>query len=147
MYNVLDDLPHTILYTAAPTIQPLIMTNDMAVEDQLLGTLIVAHSGTANLVITIIVTSDPCPTVQWRLDGVVITADANYIFGTPCGASEAVSPFMLTLTIGNHTLATSGEYSATVANSAGSTAASIHVTVPGKRSGADPGEGAWEPPP
>ena len=119
------------LFAAFPVIQ---RRNDTTIEDPIVGTLILTPLGTSNLIITIVVTSDPCPTVQWRLHGVEISGDSisPYLFNDPCSDSEAVSPFTFTLSIWVVTLNTSGQYTAIFTNYE-IAEARIYVTVPGKK--------------
>ena len=123
-------------FTVAPVVSPLVMTNAdiMAVEDRLEGTVIVADPNTANLTVTARVTSDPCPTVQWSLQGDTIEANSNdFSFDNPCVAESPSSPYIFTLTIANLTAETSGQFSALFAHfSASVTLPGFFVTIPGQ---------------
>ena len=103
----------------------------MAASDRIEGTVIVADSGTPNVTVVVEVASDPCPEVQWSINGTIITDNsANYFFNNPCGVNS--SPYNFTITIASLTLATSGQYSAVFSHLAGSTTLpGLYVTVPG----------------
>ena len=107
-------------------------TNPDAVADRLVGTLIVQPVDIANFAVTVMVTSDPCPTVQWSFDGSDISAGDMYQVDDPCADEAAQSPYTYTLTIANLNLTTSGEYSAVFSHLGGSTTLPrLYVTVPG----------------
>ena len=117
-------------------VQPLTATNPTAVTDRLVGNLIVAEPLTLDLVVTAMVDSDPCPTVQWSFMGIDITNGAMYTMNDPCADSAAQSPYPFTLTIANLTSATSGEYSAVFTNEILATSTvlpDLFVTVPGNK--------------
>ncbi len=97
----------------------------------IIGFFTVADPGTANLVITVMVSTDVllllssshCLSVQWTFEGMNITTDLNYAVSDPCGGNNRF-PYTFTLTIANLTSETSGKYSAVF------TTLSIPVTLP-----------------
>ena len=116
---------------AFPVVIDFTSTNLMVVSD-IVGPYISADSGTANLMVTLDVVSDPCPSVRWGFDGTDITNDSpGYSINNPCGGGST-PPFTFTITIANLTSATSGRYSAVFSNPAfGSTLFHLVVTIPG----------------
>ena len=120
----------------APMPQPLTLTNPTAVPDRIVGNLIVAPPQTLDLVVTAMVDSDPCPTVQWSFMNTDITSGAMYTVNNPCEDPAAQSPYTFTLMIANLTSETSGEYSAIFTNPVLGTSTplpDLFVTVPGNR--------------
>jgi hypothetical protein len=109
------------------------MTNSMATNDRLEGVVIVADPGTPNVVVTVEVTSDPCPDVEWSFGSSTIGDNSpDFTFNNPC-VPELSSPYTFTLTIASLTSATSGLYSAEFSNFFRSTPLPrLLVTVPGK---------------
>ena len=116
----------TFLSPARPSIVPLVMTNPTATMDRIVGTLLVANPGIKNVAVTVVVNSDPCPSVEWSFASSPIPQSAN-----PC---SGVSPFTFTLTIGVLLANNSGEYYATFDNGFGGVAQlpNLVVSVPGK---------------
>ena len=99
-----------------------------------MGNLIVADPGTTNLVITTVVVSDSCPSVQWAFHEVNINTGADYTVSDPCSDSSNSSPYTFTLTIATLTTDTSGEYSAVFSYLGTSQPLpALFVTVPGKQ--------------
>ena len=120
-----------LFLSVSPVITDLTATNPMAASDRIEGTVIVADSGTPNVTVVVEVASDPCPEVQWSINGTNINDSANYFINNPCGANSSLYNF--TITIANLTLDTSGQYSAVFSHLAGSTTLpGLYVTVPGK---------------
>ena len=112
--------------------ESLLRTNPGAVDDQLVGTLIVQPENTTNLVVTVTLISDPCPTVQWSFNSADISNGPVYQMADPCLDVAAQSPYTYTLTIAEINSTTSGEYSAVFSHSGGSTTLPrLYVTVPG----------------
>lgn len=116
-------------------IAPLTQTSG-AMEDRLEGTLIVKPFGTLSQVITTMVTSDPCPSVQWSFHGRnhqlnITNGSTGFMLNDPC--VNETNPYYFTLTIGNLTADTSGQYSAvfTILNQA-VILPRLFVTVPGE---------------
>ena len=86
------------------------MTELGAEEDRDFGVLLVKPEGTLNVDFFVRVESDPCPTVQWSLNGTSITNGSDYIISNPCARGS--SPYTFILTIAKLTECTSGNYSA-----------------------------------
>ena len=122
----------TISFAVIPIVQPLTTSNVNAVEDRREGILFVQELDTP-IVITVMVDSDPCPTVQWRINGNDIESDDIYRISDPCiNDPNSISPYEFTLTIANLTSNTSGRYSAVFTHFSGSTTLSdFLVTFPG----------------
>lgn len=107
------------------------MTNPLAVVDRLADSLIVADQGTEDVVITIVVNSDPCPSVEWSFAGSELLGDSNYsLSASPC---DGAPPFTFSLTIATLTPDNSGQYSAAFNNGLGGITLlpGLVVTVPG----------------
>ena len=119
-----------IFFKCLLLVTDLTATNPTAVRDHIEGTVIVADSGTPNVIVVVEVASDPCPEVQWSINGTNITnGSADYFFNNPCGGNS--SPYNFTITIASLTLATSGQYSAVFSHLAGSTTLpGLYVTIP-----------------
>ena len=94
--------------------------------------VLVAGSSGRSVVLFAVVTADPCPTVQWRLNGTNIRASDVYSIYDPCSTTPAGSPsyyFSLTITT---TRETAGIYNAILSNPAGTTSIpDVFVTPPG----------------
>ena len=106
------------------------MTNPTAVEDRLDGTVIIANPG-SRITVTVQVTADPCPTVEWSLNDNILMNDSMHSISDPCSIVAQI--FSFTLTINNFSLPQSGQYSAIFSNLGGSTPLpGLTVTVPGK---------------
>ena len=94
--------------------------------------MLVAASSGRSVVVFAIVTADPCPTVQWRLNGTNIRASDVYSIYDPCSATPAGGTayyFSLTITT---TTETAGIYNGILSNSAGTTSIpDVFVTPPG----------------
>ena len=81
-----------------------------------------------------VVIADPCPSIQWMVNGSAIGhSDAGYTISNPCGSLRSylllLSNFTLTITA---TTATTGTYNAILTNSAGTKEVpDVFVTPPG----------------
>ena len=104
------------------------LTEDRDIEKPLL----VAQSVGGQVTLFAVVTADPCPTIEWRLNGSNITNAGNYIISNPCSSSEdGTTTFNFTLTITANS-ATAGIYNATFSNDAGTREVpDVFVTPPG----------------
>ena len=110
-------------------------TSDFLTEDRdIEKPLLVAQSVERQVTLFALVTADPCPIIQWRLNGSNITndVDGNYIIGNPCSSSEdGTTTFNFTLTITANS-ATAGTYNAAFSNEAGTREVpDVFVTPPG----------------
>ena len=78
-----------------------------------------------------VVTADTCPTIQWRVNGSVVSG-ADYTLNDPCSSSpDGTTTFNFTLTI-TVTSATAGTYNATLTNAAETKKVpDVFVTPPG----------------
>ncbi len=115
-------------------VRPLTENNTDARVDRLEGTVIVPENDFLNFVVEVVVNSDPCPhTVFWTFHGSNITGGDMYTFNDPC-AVDGLPSHIFTLTIANLTTATSGRYSATFANLAGSVSLpGLLISIPSKK--------------
>ena len=79
-----------------------------------------------------VVTADPCPSIQWRLNGSAVSNGGNYRIVNPCSSSPAgTTSYNFTLTITANS-ATAGTYTATFTNAAGTVnVPEVFVTPPG----------------
>ena len=79
-----------------------------------------------------VVTADPCPTIEWRLNGSAVSNGGNYRIVNPCSSAPAGTAsynFTLTITVN---AATAGTYTATFTNAAGTVnVPEVFVTPPG----------------
>ena len=116
-----------------PTVQS--STADIAVLDRDVGPLLVVPNG-EDVTLFAVVTADPCPTIQWRLNKSSISqGDMLYTIGGPClpdGSNSSNSTsYNFTLTI-NVTMETAGYYTANLINAAGvANVSAVFVTPPG----------------
>ena len=78
------------------------------------------------------VVADPCPTIQWSLNGSAVSSGGDYLIGNPCSNSPAgTTSFNFTLSI-TATTRTAGMYNAALNNPAGTTEVpDVFVTPPG----------------
>ncbi len=113
---------------------PLTESNTDARVDRLEGTVIVPGNNFLNFVVEVVVNSDPCPpTVFWTFKGSNITGGDMYTFNDPCSVN-GLPPYTFTLTIASLTASTSGRYSATFANLAGSVSLpGLLISIPSKK--------------
>ena len=122
---------HLSVSLALPVVSDLTTTNPTAVSD-MMGTYIVASPGTLNVTVTVEVSSDPCPAVQWSINGTAISnVSPNYYVNDPCRNGSSSSPYTFTITIASLTPATSGSYSAVFSHPFGSTPLFVLVAIPG----------------
>ena len=92
--------------------------------------LLVAPSVGGNSVLFAVVTADPCPSIQWTVNGSDI-GSSGYNLNNPCSSPTGTTSFNFTLTI-TATSARAGTYAATLTNPAGSrTVPEVFVTPPG----------------
>ncbi len=119
-------------YTAVPIALAFNETAiEAAVRDRQVGTLFMGGFGTI-VTVPVSVEADPCPSVQWSFKDSNIASGDQYTIINPCSDVNAVSPFMFMLTVTNLTIETSGAYSATFSNLAGSGSLSdLYITIPG----------------
>ena len=112
-------------------------TSNLVRMDRNLGKpLLVSNSDGEQVTLFAVVTADPCPSIQWRLNGSAVSDGGNYIINNPCsGASAGTTSFNFTLTI-TVTSATAGIYNATLTNAAETTEVpDVFVTLPGSCAG------------
>ena len=92
--------------------------------------LLVAPSDGGNAVLFAVVTADPCPTIEWRVNGTAI-GSVGYTLNNPCFSPAGTIVFNFTLTIAA-TSPRAGIYTATVTNAAGTVnMLPVFVTPPG----------------
>ena len=106
-------------------------SSDIHAVDTAIGLpLLVAPSVGGNAILFAVVTADPCPTIQWTVNGTAVSG-AGYIFDNPCSSPAGTTSFNFTLTIAA-TSARTGTYAATLMNRAGSqNVMPVFVTPPG----------------
>ena len=115
-----------------PQIEQVWNSNNMIIEDSLIGLLLITDGFNSPAVI-ISVYSDPCPTVQWMFNGIPISTDSNYIVSNPCNNEHGLTTDFTLSIITRHTMSRSGRYTALFSHIGGSaTSPSIYITVPGK---------------
>ena len=92
--------------------------------------LLVAPSDGGNVVLFAEVTADPCPTIEWRLNGTAI-GGPGYTLNNPCSSPPGTTSFNFSLTIAA-TSATAGRYTAVLTNPARSrNVDAVFVSPPG----------------
>ena len=105
------------------------------------GKLLPAPLGTTDIPITVVVEStsidvpsrDPCPAVQWQMNGTNINSGVDYTVSDPCSNNNNSSPYTFTLTIATLTTDTIGEYSAVFSYLATTESSELlFVTFPGE---------------
>ena len=109
-------------------------SSEVAVVDDYEGPLVVVPSGEETTTLFALVTADPCPTIQWRLNGNNISQNSIYTISDPCppSGSPGSPPYNFTLTINVTTDTALGTYTAAVTNAAGTVpVAMVVVTTPG----------------
>ena len=107
-------------------------SDDLTVDSIIRKPLLVAPSVGADVILYVVVSADPCPSIQWRLNGGAVSNDGNYLIGYPCFSAPAgTATFNFTLTITTNS-ATAGTYSAILINPAGrANTSDVFVTPPG----------------
>ena len=124
--------PIYILSSATTQIQPYNLTKLGAVDDRDVGALIVRSNGDT-VMFSIDVVSDPCPSIEWHFNGTQLgPSNSTFNYNDPCTAPGALSPnWTFTLAV-ELTAATSGPYTATFTNIAGTTQLPLaYFTIPG----------------
>ena len=92
--------------------------------------LVAPTDGRGNIVLFAVVTADPCPSIQWTVNGSDI-GSAGYTLNNPCSSPAGTTSFNFTLTIAA-TSARTRTYSATFMNPAGMVnMLPVFVTPPG----------------
>ena len=77
-----------------------------------------------------VVTSVPCPTIQWRVNGSVISSGGTYLIGNPCPTAPAgTTSYYFSLTI-TTTVGTTGTYDAIFSNPVGTAEVPDVVVIP-----------------
>ena len=112
--------------------QPLTFTELNAFNDRDLGALIVRESGSI-VRLSVNVVADPCPNVTWIFNGIQLgRSNEIFTYNNPCISAGARSPNW-TFTLDMRLLAvTSGNYSASFNNVAGTTPLHVaYLTIPG----------------
>ena len=106
-------------------------SSDIHAMDTGLGLpLLVAATDGGDAVLFAVVTADPCPTIQWMVNGSNI-GRAGYTLNNPCSSPPGTTSFNFTLTI-TATSVRTGTYSATLTNPAGTVnVPPVFVTPPG----------------
>ena len=90
-----------------------------------------APSVGGNVVLFAVVTADPCPSIEWRVNGTAIGSGAGYTLNNTCSSPPEITTFNFALTI-VATSARTGIYTATVTNAAGTVnMPPVFVTPPG----------------
>ena len=125
MFNI------SLFHTVPPIALAFNETVIGAVRDRQVGTLFMGDFGT-EVAVPVSVEADPCPSVQWSFKDSNIASGDQYTITNPCSDVNAASPFTFMLTVTNLTIETSGNYSATFTNLAGSgVLPDLYITVPG----------------
>ena len=107
-------------------------TADIAVSDRDVGPLLVVPNGN-EITLFVVVTADPCPTIQWKLNWSSVNQSDVYNIADPCHPDSSPGPafYNFTLTI-NVTMTTAGKYTAQLTNAVGTVNVSaVFVTPPG----------------
>ena len=121
----------SLSYSVIPAVS-LSSSDDLTVDSIIRKPLLVAPSVGAKVILYVVVSADPCPSIQWRLNGSAVSNGGNYIIGNPCSSAPAGTiTFNFTLTITANS-ATTGTYNATLTNAAGTREVpDVFVTPPG----------------
>ena len=92
--------------------------------------LLVAPSVGGDAILFAVVSADPCPTIEWRVNGTAVSG-AGYTLNNPCSSPSGTTSFNFTLTI-TATSARTGTYTAVLSNPAGSrNVDAVFVSPPG----------------
>ena len=95
--------------------------------------LLVASRVGGDAILFAVVNADPCPTIQWRVNGSAVSSGAGYTLTNPCFSPAGTTSFNFTLTI-TATTARTGTYNAVLTNPAGEVnVPEVFVTPPGLR--------------
>ena len=110
-------------------------SQNLTVDRDLGKPLLVAPRVGGQVILFAVVTADPCPTIQWRLNRSAISqSNPGYTIGNPCGSPGSytgTTSFNFTLTI-TATTVTTGTYNAVLTNTAGTREVpDVFVTPPG----------------
>ncbi|XP_064396758.1 hemicentin-1-like isoform X3 [Halichondria panicea] len=132
--TVSEDNAAWLLEVRAPAAPIALAFNETAiaeaVRDRQVGTLFMGGFGTT-VTVSVSVEADPCPSVQWSFKDSNIASGDQYTITNPCSDVNAASPFRFMLTVTNLTIETSGNYSATFTNLAGSgVLPDLYITIP-----------------
>ena len=118
-----------------PEVMPYNFTNLNAFDDRDLGALIVQENAT-QVDFFVDIVADPCPDITWFFNGAQLgTSNDTFMYNNACAAMDARSPnWRFTLTVPLLTEDTSGSYTATFINIAGTTElpTPVYLTIPGK---------------
>ena len=94
--------------------------------------LLVAPSDGGNAILFAVVTADPCPTIQWMVNGSAVSG-AGYTLNNPCSSPAGTTSFNFTLTI-TATSSRTQTYNAILTDPAGTqNVPEVFVTPPGMR--------------
>ena len=92
--------------------------------------LLVAPSVGGDAILFAVVSADPCPTIEWRVNGTAI-GSAGYTLNNPCSSPAGTTSFNFTLTIAA-TSSRTGRYTAVLTNPAGAqNVDAVFVSPPG----------------
>ena len=92
--------------------------------------LLVAPRVGGKVTLFAVVTADPCPTIEWRVNGTAVSG-GGYTTNNPCSSPVGTTSFNFTLTI-TATSATAGTYTAVLTNPAGTqNVDAVFVSPPG----------------
>lgn len=118
-------------FVVAPSIDPLLLlaSNPTALADPIDGVIVTANPGTANIKFTVVVTSEPCPTVEWSQAGSILNS-TEYTINDPCNIINQTYNFYLV--IATLTANSSGQYSAMFSTMGGYTTINFTITIPGE---------------
>lgn len=109
-------------------------TEMTASEDRDLGALIVQDNGTT-VNFFVILMADPCPNITWFFNSTPLgPSNSTFMFNDPCTEANARSPeWNFTLSVSPLTQETSGSYTASLTNQAGTTElpTPAYFTIPG----------------
>ena len=106
-------------------------SQNLTIDRDLGKPLLVAPKVGGQVTLFAVVTADTCPTIQWRVNGSVVSG-ADYTLNDLCSSSpDGTTTFNFTLTI-TVTSATAGTYNATLTNAAETKEVpDVFVTPPG----------------
>ena len=127
--NYFASLPSALFAVLGTSSQNLTVDRDLG------RPLLVAPRVGGQVTLFAVVTADPCPTIQWRLNGSAISqSNPGYTIGNPCGSlgsHTGTTSFNFTITI-TATSAIAGTYNAILTNAARTREVpDVFVTPPG----------------